>query len=107
MSTKYNGYYIDWDGEPLPTDDEPTIVHCVHESVCPTCGWAPTTIVDRYDPMVDNPASFTDDEAPMYLPLSQVVEKYEYNDAITVQCINGHKATAEPTAFGDWHGWRN
>lgn len=82
----YHGEFLSAEKITVPTEDMAQIVRCVHEEVCPVCGFGAKTI--RLETREkDNPNG--------------------WNYAL-VQCRNGHSAEAEPNESGnDYVGWWN
>lgn len=73
--------------EPIPEENQPDFIMCVHEGVCPVCGrWSiPETSV----------VVLQDSQDPRMLD----------HKAYRLICAVGHESHAEPTAGGDWAGW--
>lgn len=74
--------YDNFDGKAFPITDMATMVRCVHEGVCPTCG-------RDFDSIV----------------LEDVGSKWDWQ-RMTGTCFAGHVHTAEPNECdNDWVAW--
>ena len=85
----------DFDGEAFPLQEMGSMVRCIHEGACPTCG-RPTELIESKLVKVEKMAHDGSYEY-VYQPHGLKSD--------TVVCSKGHKHTAEPTYIGDWVAW--
>lgn len=88
----------------LPTTDSTDVVRLVHESTCPTCGKT-AYLISAERVKVENIPSWNPDVAEhpdfeYYIDLPE----WDSRKMVTVECVDGHVATAEPTMH-DWVGY--